>query len=196
MEYTHLGRSGLSVSRLCLGTMNFGPRDRRTDVARDHGRGARRRAQLLRHRQRLRLEEGRGRHRADRRSLVRAGRRPAREGRHRHEALRLDERLAQRHVPVGAQHPARVRGIAAAPADRSHRPLPDASHRPQHAVRRDLGGDGSARPAGQGDLRRLVELRRAGRSRRRRRPRAHGTSSGSSASSVSTTSRSVTPRKR
>ena len=25
MEYTHLGRSGLCVSRLCLGTMNFGP---------------------------------------------------------------------------------------------------------------------------------------------------------------------------
>jgi aryl-alcohol dehydrogenase-like predicted oxidoreductase len=25
MLYTHLGRSGLSVSRLCLGTMNFGP---------------------------------------------------------------------------------------------------------------------------------------------------------------------------
>ena len=25
MEHTHLGRSGLSVSRLCLGTMNFGP---------------------------------------------------------------------------------------------------------------------------------------------------------------------------
>jgi aryl-alcohol dehydrogenase-like predicted oxidoreductase len=24
MEYTHLGRSGVSVSRLCLGTMNFG----------------------------------------------------------------------------------------------------------------------------------------------------------------------------
>ncbi|HEY4605178.1 MAG TPA: aldo/keto reductase, partial [Blastococcus sp.] len=24
MKYTHLGRSGLSVSRLCLGTMNFG----------------------------------------------------------------------------------------------------------------------------------------------------------------------------
>lgn len=26
MEYTHLGRTGLQVSRLCLGTMNFGPR--------------------------------------------------------------------------------------------------------------------------------------------------------------------------
>jgi aryl-alcohol dehydrogenase-like predicted oxidoreductase len=25
MDYTHLGRCGLSVSRLCLGTMNFGP---------------------------------------------------------------------------------------------------------------------------------------------------------------------------
>jgi aryl-alcohol dehydrogenase-like predicted oxidoreductase len=25
MDYSHLGRSGLSVSRLCLGTMNFGP---------------------------------------------------------------------------------------------------------------------------------------------------------------------------
>jgi predicted aldo/keto reductase-like oxidoreductase len=24
MEYTHLGRSGVAVSRLCLGTMNFG----------------------------------------------------------------------------------------------------------------------------------------------------------------------------
>jgi hypothetical protein len=25
MQYTRLGRSGLQVSRLCLGTMNFGP---------------------------------------------------------------------------------------------------------------------------------------------------------------------------
>lgn len=33
MDYTHLGRSGLKVSRLCLGTMNFGPR---TDTAEAH----------------------------------------------------------------------------------------------------------------------------------------------------------------
>src|SRR6266542_5907130 len=26
MEYTNLGRTGLLVSRLCLGTMNFGPK--------------------------------------------------------------------------------------------------------------------------------------------------------------------------
>ena len=25
MEYTNLGRTGLKVSKLCLGTMNFGP---------------------------------------------------------------------------------------------------------------------------------------------------------------------------
>jgi aryl-alcohol dehydrogenase-like predicted oxidoreductase len=31
MEYTHLGRTGLSVSRLCLGTMNFGPQTTEVD---------------------------------------------------------------------------------------------------------------------------------------------------------------------
>ena len=33
MQHTHLGRSGLQVSRLCLGTMNFGPK---TDEAEAH----------------------------------------------------------------------------------------------------------------------------------------------------------------
>ena len=32
MEYTHLGRSGLSVSRICLGTMNFGPETEESDA--------------------------------------------------------------------------------------------------------------------------------------------------------------------
>src|SRR3712207_9527176 len=32
MDYTHLGRSGLSVSRLCLGTMNFGWRTEEADA--------------------------------------------------------------------------------------------------------------------------------------------------------------------
>lgn len=31
MEYTHLGRTGLMVSRLCLGTMNFGPQTSEAD---------------------------------------------------------------------------------------------------------------------------------------------------------------------
>ena len=32
MQYTHLGRSGLNVSRLCLGTMNFGPKTEEADA--------------------------------------------------------------------------------------------------------------------------------------------------------------------
>src|SRR3712207_8849703 len=31
MQYTHLGRTGLQVSRLCLGTMNFGPQTSEAD---------------------------------------------------------------------------------------------------------------------------------------------------------------------
>lgn len=31
MEYTHLGRSGVKISRLCLGTMNFGPHTSESD---------------------------------------------------------------------------------------------------------------------------------------------------------------------
>ncbi|MDQ2845693.1 MAG: aldo/keto reductase [Actinomycetota bacterium] len=43
MDYTHLGRTGLSVSRLCLGTMNFGPETSEQDsqaimdLAHEHG---------------------------------------------------------------------------------------------------------------------------------------------------------------
>ncbi len=32
MQFTHLGRSGLMVSRLCLGTMNFGPQTNESDA--------------------------------------------------------------------------------------------------------------------------------------------------------------------
>src|ERR671933_85891 len=31
MQYTNLGRTGLKVSRLCLGTMNFGPQTSEPD---------------------------------------------------------------------------------------------------------------------------------------------------------------------
>ncbi|CAA9366203.1 MAG: Uncharacterized oxidoreductase YrpG, partial [uncultured Nocardioidaceae bacterium] len=129
-------------------------------LPRHHGPRPRARHQLLRHRQRLRLGQGRRSHRADRRAVVRPGRRAAREDGDRHEAVRLDERLAQRHVPVGPQHQARVRRLVAAAADRPHRPLPDAPRRPPYAVGRDLGGlRGAARP-GQGALLRSLQPRR------------------------------------
>ena len=54
MEYRHLGRTGLRVSPLCLGTMNFGPQTNEADSHADHGPRARAGHQLLRHRQRLR----------------------------------------------------------------------------------------------------------------------------------------------
>ena len=60
MDYTHLGRSRPAVSRLCLGTMNFGPETERGRLARDHGRRPRAGHQLLRHRQRLRPAPGKG----------------------------------------------------------------------------------------------------------------------------------------
>ncbi len=39
MDYTNLGRTGLSVSRLCLGTMNFGPHTEENDAHKIMDRG-------------------------------------------------------------------------------------------------------------------------------------------------------------
>jgi aryl-alcohol dehydrogenase-like predicted oxidoreductase len=66
MQYRQLGRSGLRVSTLCLGTMTFGEADETSfmhkvgcDEPTAHHimrRGARRRGQLLRHRRRVRQD--------------------------------------------------------------------------------------------------------------------------------------------
>jgi hypothetical protein len=40
MDYAHLGRTGLKVSRLALGTMNFGELTDEADLARSRQRGA------------------------------------------------------------------------------------------------------------------------------------------------------------
>ena len=47
MNYTNLGRTGLTVSRLCLGTMNFGPRTSEADSFAIMDRALERRHQLL-----------------------------------------------------------------------------------------------------------------------------------------------------
>ena len=154
MEYTHLGRSGLSVSRLCLGTMNFGPLTPPSRRARDHGPGARARHQLLRHRQPLRQRRG-----------GRAGRGPSRargwteeiigdwfaQGGGRRERTVLATKLYgemgdwPNEGKLSALNIRRACDASPqAPADRLHRPLPDAPHRPGHAVGRDLAGDGGA----------------------------------------------------
>ena len=172
MEYTHLGRLGLVVSRLCLGTMNFGPHTSEPDSHAIMDSGARARHQLLRYRERLRLEAGRG---ATEQII---GRWFAQGGGRREKVVLATKvygkmgdwpnegRLSALHIRNA------VRRVAEAPAHRPHRPVPDAPHRSRRLVGRDLAGDGAARPAGQGPLRRLEQLRRlAHRPRERARAR-------------------------
>ena len=144
MEYVQLGRTGLKVSRLCLGTMNFGPQRSEADSLAIMDQALELGINFFDTAERVRLEDGRGRHRADRRPLVRAGR-----GRREQVVLATkvygkmgdgpnDVRLSARHIRRG------LRREPAAPQDGLHRPLPDASRRPGHAVGRDLAGDGDA----------------------------------------------------
>ena len=70
LRFTKMGPTGVDVSVICLGCMGFGDGRRQTPMGarrgrqpRDHQRGARRRDQLLRHRQRLLARRQRGDHR-------------------------------------------------------------------------------------------------------------------------------------
>ncbi len=155
---------------------------------RHHGSRARARHQLLRHREPLRRAEGPGHDRGDHRSLVRAGRRAAREGRARDQGVRPDDRMAERRRALRPPHPRRVRREPAPAADRPHRPLPDAPRRPRRVVGRDLAGDGDARRRRARSSTSAAATSRAGTSRRRTKPPSRATSSGSSASRASTTS--------
>ena len=129
----NLGRSGLRVSPLCLGAMNFGNEQfgcDEADLDRRHPRLPRRRSQLHRHRQRL-LGDALG---DDRRQ---GGEGPPRRRRHRHQGG-----LAARARPVRLrlQPQARRQGLRGQPAPaghRLHRPLPDAPLRRRDAARGD-----------------------------------------------------------
>ena len=159
MEHRRLGRTALRVSELCLGTMNFGPLTTQDDSFAIMDRALELGINFFDTANRYGGPKGAGHHRDDHRQLVRAGRRPAREGRARDQGVRPDDRLAERRRPLGPPHPRRVRSEPAPTADRSHRPLPDAPRRPERAVGRGVAGDGDTRRAGQGDLRRQQQLR-------------------------------------
>jgi aryl-alcohol dehydrogenase-like predicted oxidoreductase len=87
MDFTYLGRTGLRVSRLCLGTMNFGPRTSEEDahaimdVAHEVG------INFFDTANRYGSEPGETNHH---RQLVRPRRRPAGADRHCHQGLRRD----------------------------------------------------------------------------------------------------------
>ena len=188
MRYRRLGRTALQVSELCLGTMNFGPQTPEDESFAIMDRALELGINFFDTANRLRRRQGRRRHRVDHRTVVRPGRRPAGQDRPGDQALRSDGRLAERRPALGPPHPEGVRGQPPPAADRPHRPLPDAPHRPDRALGRDLAGDGHARPAGQDHLRRQQQLRRMAHRPGERDRRRAATPSASSASRASTTS--------
>ncbi len=178
MEHVRLGRTALKVSRLCLGTMNFGPLTSETDshaimdAALEAGINFFDTADVYGWKTGEGITEHIvGRWFAERRPTAR----PRRPG---HQGVRPHGRRPKRPWPVRLPHHARLRGQPAAAADRPHRPVPDAPRRSGRAVGRDLAGDGAARPRRQGPVRRQQQLRRlahrAGQRRRRAAP-FHGT---------------------
>ena len=161
MRYNRLGRTGLFVSELCLGTMTFGGgggfwSDRRARAGRGRpdrrplaGRGR----QLHRHRRRLFVRPVR----EPARPVAEEPERPARGRGDRHQGLRRDGRRAPTTAaPRAATSWTRARQPEAA-ADRPHRPLPDPRHRPDHAGRGDPARARRPRAPGPGALHRRVE---------------------------------------
>ena len=114
MEYRPLGRTGISVSQLCLGAMMFGAfgNPDHDDVDHDRPPCPRRRDQLHRHRRRLLLRGVGG----DRRPG--AGRRPARRRRPRHQgrpAVRPRTRTSAARRGGGSPRRSRARCAGSAP---------------------------------------------------------------------------------
>ena len=153
MEYRPLGRTGIQVSKLCLGTMMFGAWGnsdhddsiRIIHAALDAGikfRGYRRR--LLRRRVR-----------GDPRQGIKG---PSREHRACHEVLHADGRRSQPARRLAPLDHHRGRELPQAARHRLDRPLPGAPTRPRNRRRGNPQRADRPRPAGQGPLHRLLLL--------------------------------------
>ena len=90
MEYRNLGRTGLKVSRLCLGTMNFGPRTSEPDSFAIMDKALELGINFFDTANVYGGQDAKGHHRADRRPLAGPGGRPAGEDRPGDEGLRPD----------------------------------------------------------------------------------------------------------
>ena len=151
MDYRLLGRTGLRVSPLCLGTMNFGMRKagggvqtEEDDGVPDHGSRPRRSGSTSSTPPTSTATVAG----SPSRSSAGGSRRATAAARRRCSRPRSTTRASQwpnDGTALGAAHPAGVRRQPAPAADRSHRPVPDAPRRPRHAVGGDLAGDGPAR---------------------------------------------------
>ena len=172
MDYRPLGRTGVQVSPLCLGTMMFGAWGNT-----DHDDSIR-----IIHRA---LDAGinfvdtadvysRRRVGGDRRQGAQG---PPRRRRPGHEVLHADGRGPQPARRLAPLDRPRGRGLAAAPGHRLHRPLPGPPPRPGRRRRGDARRADRPRPAGQGPLHRLLVVlgradRRGAVDRARARPGA------------------------
>ena len=165
MQYTNLGRTGLQVSRLCLGTMNFGPQTSEADSHAIMDRALETGVNFFDTANRYGRDISMGfTEEVIGRWLAQGGRR---------DQIVLATKV---YGPMGegvndrglsAYHIRKACEDSAAPvADRPYRPLPDAPCRPHHAVGRNLAGDGATRARRQGPLRRQQQLCRMAHRRR------------------------------
>ena len=126
MEYTQLGRTGLKVSRLCLGTMNFGPQTTEADSFAIMDRALELGINFFDTANVYGWKKGEG----VTEQII--GRWLAQGGGRREKIVIGDQslwrygRLAERVPAVGLSHQARLRRKPAPDANRSHRSLPDA----------------------------------------------------------------------
>jgi aryl-alcohol dehydrogenase-like predicted oxidoreductase len=167
-----LGRTGLKVSRLCLGTMNFGPQTSEEDSYAIMDRALELGINFFDTANVYGWKKGEGvTEQIIGRWLAQGG------GRREKVVLATKVYGAWATGPTRSgfrrYHIRRPAKTACAAADRPHRPVPDAPRRPRHPLGRDLAGDGTLCPAGQGHLRRQQQLRRLahrpGQARRRAR---------------------------
>ena len=187
MEYTHLGRSGLSVSRLCLGTMNFGWKTEEADSHAIMDRALAEGINFFDTANVYGFDAGKGRTEEVLGSWFAQG------GERREKTVLAtkvyggmsdwpnDTFLSARNI---------VRACEASLRRMQHRldrPLPVPPRRPEDAVGGDLAGLRDARRPGQGALRRLVQPRRLADRRGQRGGRPPATSRAWSASSRTTT---------
>ena len=135
------------------------PAHHRGRLARDHGLRPRAGHQLLRHRQRLRQDKGKGATESRSSAAGSPGWRAPRAHGARDQAVRRHGRLAQRGQAVRAEHPTGARRQPEAAPDRLHRPVPVPPRRPRYAVGGDLAGDRGRGRSGQDPLRRQQQLR-------------------------------------
>ena len=134
MEYTSLGRTGLKVSRLCLGTMNFGPQTTEKDShaimdkALELGLNFFDTANVY------------GWRRGEGWTEQIIGRWLAQGGGRREKVVLATKVYGDmgdwpnQRGALGPAHQALLRGQPAAPQDRLHRPLPDAPRGPRRAA--------------------------------------------------------------